>query len=312
MTDEADALYNKYRPDTFELVLGQNAVVKALERVLKKGTSRAFVFAGPSGVGKTTLARISATYAGCTRINRVEIDAALNTGVDAMRKVAEAIRYVPMGKGAKKAVIVDEAHRLSGQAWDSLLKAVEEAPKHALWFFCTTNGAKLPATLKTRCVWLSLVSVSDRDIRRLVDDVASEEKIRVSESVVDLIVRQAHGSPRQALVNLAACDGVKDKKEAAEILHTALSSDATIELCRFMLRPGSWVKLMSIITKLDGQSPEGLRIIVCNYYASVLKRASSERDVTHALSVLEAFSQEYNQAEGMAPLFLSVGRVMYP
>lgn len=306
------ALHEKYRPRKFDEVVGQAAAVKSLARVIEKQTSRSFLFIGPSGVGKTTLARIASRVAGCDHHSITEIDAATNSGVDAMRKVSEAIQYKPFGEKDKRATIIDECHGLSKQAWDSLLKVLEEPPKHALWFLCTTDPRKVPPTIKTRCVTITLKAVDDRYLRDLVEEVADLEKMKVGESIVDLIVRQAFGSPRQALVNLATCDGVKDKREAAELLSTVLENDATIELCRFFFQGGSWSKVATILAKLDKDNPEGVRIVVCNYYASVLKNAKSEKDVMRALSIIEAFSTPYNQAEGMAPLYLSVGRVMYP
>lgn len=308
----SEPLHEKYRPIEFNEVVGQRVVIKALSNVLKKGTSRAFVFAGPSGVGKTTLAKIAAATAGCDVQNTLEIDAATKSGVNDMRLVAEAILYKPFGEGEKKAVIVDEAHGLSKQAWDSLLKVVEKPPKHALWFFCTTDPRKLPITLKTRCTWLALTLVSEKLIRDLVEEVADAEKIKMDASVMDLVIREAHGSPRQALVNLATCDGIRDRKEAAQLLRTVLDTDATRELCRFLMKPGSWMKATMLIAKLEDESPEGVRIVVCRYMESVCKGAKSDKQACHALSILEAFATPYNQAEGMAPLFLSVGRVLYP
>ena len=305
------SLHVKYRPDNFDDVVGQDAVVNALARVLERGSSQSFLFAGPSGTGKTTLARISAHEAGCEDKDIMEIDAATHTGVDAMRAIQDAIRYKPFGKSEHRAVIIDECHRLSGQAWDSLLKALEEPPEHVVWFLCTTNMGKVPVTVKTRCATFTLKLVADRDLVDLIEAVALPEKIKLVESVRDMIVKEALGSPRQALVNLELCRGVKDRKEAADLLRSVMQTDAVIELCRFLQTRGSWSKVSSILAKLAEESPEGVRIVVCNYYGSVLKNAKSDREVCAALPILEAFATPYNQSEGMAPLFLSVGRVLY-
>jgi DNA polymerase III gamma/tau subunit len=308
----SEPLHTKYRPRDFNEVIGQDAAITALDRILGKGTSRAFLFIGPAGTGKTTLARIAAEMSGCVPGTISEIDAATNTGIDAMRAVQEVVRYKPMGAAARKSVIIDEAHRLSAQAWDSLLKVVEEPPKHAMWFFCSTDPRKIPTTIKTRCTALTLTLLDDEQIRGLVQEVAGLEKIKLDPGVMDLVVREARGSPRQALVNLATCDGCKNKRQAAELLQTALDSDATLELCRYLMQGGSWHKAMAILTKLEQDNPEGVRIVVCNYFASVLKSATNDKKACHALSILEAFATPYNQAEGMAPLYLSVGRVLYP
>ena len=150
-------LHIKWRPQKLNDVISHAFVVSSLKALLKeKECPHSFLFTGPSGVGKTTLARIVASYLEAAVL---EIDAATNTGIDAMRAVQDMARYKAIDN-EKRVVIIDECHALSKQTWQSLLKIVEEPPAHLYWAFCTTEPDKVPATIKTRCVqYLSLIHI---------------------------------------------------------------------------------------------------------------------------------------------------------
>lgn len=307
----SESLANKYRPNLIEEVLGQDAVVDAIQGICKRNSSRAFLFQGPSGTGKTTLARITAKMLNCDREALYEIDGATNTGVDDMRALKEILRYKPFGEAGRRGIIVDECHRLSGNAWDALLKSVEEPPAHIVWFFCTTNAGKVPNTIKTRCTNLTLKPVDETTLLELVSDVAQAEKMKVPSSVLDLIAKEANGSPRQALSNLAVCAGVKDRKVAANLLRSAQEGDGPIQLCRFLMKGGSWVSAMKIVKSLSETNPESVRIVVSNYLGAVLKNAKSDKEATALLSMIDAFSTPYTAATEQTQLLLSIGRVLY-
>lgn len=306
------SLITDYRPSRLADVIGQRTAVTAIEGILRKKSAQSFLLDGPSGCGKTTLARIIADEVGCTRASIMEIDAATFTGIDAMRQITSTLNYATLSGATARAVIVDEAHRLSRQAWDSLLKSVEEPPKHVYWFFCTTELGKVPKTIVTRCARITLKLVSDKDLTPLIESVAKQEGITLARGVLDLVVREAHGSPRQALVNLASCANAKDRQDAASLLRSATDSDATIELCRFLVNgAGSWNKAMAIVERLDDESPESVRIVLCNYAAAALKKSASEKSTLHLLDILEQFSTPFNPSEGVAPLLLAIGRTLY-
>jgi DNA polymerase-3 subunit gamma/tau len=313
MTERREAYHTKYRPKSFKMVKGQATAVATLQKVLDKGTSQAFLFIGPSGCGKTTLARIAAVHIGCEPGDIVDVDAASNSGADETRKLQEIMSFRPIGGGEMRAIIVDECHGLSGKAWETLLKTIEEPNAHSMWFFCTTNPAKVPTTIKTRCTKVELRLLKDAEIEEVVNRVIAKEQLTVSDGALQVIVREAHGSARQALTNLAIAEDAETAKGAAKLLHSVIEGDVIRELCQFLLKPGSWAKAMAIVERFDPEDRnyEGRRIIVCNYMGAVLKSAKSDDAATSTLTKLEAWSTPYNQSEGIAPFMLSIGRTMF-
>ena len=167
MSDTSNELATKYRPQTFEEVIGQPQAVASIKTVLKRQSSRSFILTGPSGTGKTTLGRIIATTVGAVKSAIVEVDAASNTGVDAMREILEMTQYRGFG-GAGRVFIIDECHMLSANAWNSMLKGIEEPPPGIYWVLCTTEPTKIPKTIKTRCVQYDLQPVGVDDIYTLI------------------------------------------------------------------------------------------------------------------------------------------------
>lgn len=307
-----EAYHTKYRPTSFETVKGQDAQCAALKRSLDKKTSQVFLLSGPSGCGKTTLARIAAAHVGCDPRDVIEVDAATYSGADETRKLQDVMSYRPITGGEHRAVILDECHGLSSKAWETLLKTIEEPTRHSFWFFCTTNPGKVPHTIKTRCVGLTLNSLELDQIAQVVDRVIKREKLQVSEGARKVIIREARGSARQALVNLGVASDAKTSKEAARLLHTEIESDPLREFCQFLMRPGSWVAAMALVKRF-GETPnyEGLRIVVFNYMGKVLQGAKNDDAAIAALRVLEHWSTPFNSAEGAGPFMLALGRTMF-
>jgi DNA polymerase-3 subunit gamma/tau len=309
------SLHTKYRPTSLDQVVGQPAVVAGLKRVLKDGRAKAFIFAGPPGTGKTTLARIMANEfcnGKANSTNIVEIDGASHSGADAMRDVVSRAHFRPVGASGAKSIIVDEAHRLSSAAFTILLKPMEEPTSSTQWMLCTTDVGKIPKAIQTRCIIYNLKPVDELVIYDLVADVAQKEGMNIDPDILEAVAEGSNGSPRQSLVNLEAVAHCASVAEATRVLLVSGQDKEAIDLCRFMVVPGnkSWPQALGILKGLDGADPEGVRLTVVNYISKVLLNTSSEKKALYLLSILEAFSKPYHPSEKMAPLLLSVGMAL--
>lgn len=305
-------LHIKYRPKTFEEVLGQEAVIASLVKVLSVHTPHAFLFTGPSGVGKTTLARILASELDCTENGITEIDAATHTGIDSMRQITEMVRYKALGAGTKRFVIVDECHALSKATWQSLLLAIEEPPEHVYWALCTTEPARVPDTIRTRCHAYDLKPVAWEPIAEYLFTVVSQEEMDVTEEVCGLIARKSAGSVRQALQHLSMLDGVHDKKAVTQILEEVTHEAEAVDLARFLANKQgqTWPEAIKKVEALGEANPESVRIVVVNYLSAVLMGQKSDKEAMRLLGALQAFSVPFNSSEKKAPLLLAIGLVI--
>jgi len=306
------SLPEKYRPAKFDDVVGQDDTVRSLKRVVKDGRGKVFLFTGPSGCGKTTLARILANeFAGgkATAANIDEVPAADHTGVDDMRAVAGRALYRAVGGSPVKAIIIDEAHRLSGNAWDVLLKPVEEPPRHVYWMFATTNPGKIPKTIITRCLRYDLKPVSETLIVGLLETVAEAEGLDVAPEVLEAVAEGAGGSPRQALTYLEACIYAESAGEARQLMRSAGQTKEVVDLCRFLLKGQgrSWSEAIKILKALEGTEAESIRIVVCNYIAAALMGTKDQKNARKLLGLLECFNTPYQQSDRLAPLLSSLG-----
>lgn len=304
-------LHLDYRPRELDEVVGQDAAVKSLRGLIDRRAAQTFLLTGPSGTGKTTMARIAAHMLGCAAKDIREIDAATNTGIEAMRAVQDMVQYRPFGKSEGRAVIIDECHALSRQAWQSLLKSTEEPPEHASWFFCTTEPTKVPATIKTRCAVIQLRAIPGPELRQLLDGVLEAEGHKMPPDVREAVVQEAEGSARQMLQNAAACWEARGRREAVDALRSAREAEPVVELAQFLLRGGSWVKAMGILDKLGDESPDSVRIGVCNYLGGALRRAKTDKEACRLLAVIDPFVEPLGAGTDRAALAVAVGRALY-
>jgi DNA polymerase III subunit gamma/tau len=183
----SEALYRKYRPQKFSEVLGQDHIVKVLESSIKLGNiAHAYIFSGTRGTGKTSVARIFAKEIGTSQNDITEIDAASNTGVDDIRALNESVNTLPF-ESEYKVYILDEAHMLSKQAWNALLKTIEEPPKHVIFILATTEDQKIPETIISRCQTFSFRKPSQKILKDVAIAIAKKEGFTLDPASADLI-----------------------------------------------------------------------------------------------------------------------------
>ncbi len=246
------ALYRKWRPQRFEDVVGQRAIVTALKnQITANRVGHAYLFTGVRGTGKTTCAKIFAKAVNCLHpvngdpcgeceickgidngsiLDVVEMDAASNNGVDDIRDLRDETAYTPSAC-KYKVYIIDEVHMLSTAAFNALLKTLEEPPAHVIFILATTEIQKVPATILSRCQRYDFTRIGPEDIARRVEYIAGEEKLELSPDGAELIARLADGALRDALSILDTCAGVTAKIDADVVRRMAGVTDRSYLFC---------------------------------------------------------------------------------
>ncbi|MDA1261217.1 MAG: DNA polymerase III subunit gamma/tau [Planctomycetota bacterium] len=276
-------LARKYRPRTFADVIGQEHVVRALSRAMERGrVGQAYLLVGPRGVGKTSTARILAKSMNCERgptaepclecaichdierggdLDVIEIDGASNNGVEDVRNLRDAVATRPL-RDRRKVWIVDEVQRLSGPAFDALLKTLEEPPDHAIFVFATTDPHKIPDTIVSRCQVLEFRRLREEDVRTKLTMVCTREGVDVSPEVIAALARGCRGGLRDAESMLDQAISSADGRVTLDDL----------EMVAGLARPERWLDLFEAVA--EDRPADVLRAI-----SEFLARGGTERDL---------------------------------
>ena len=314
------ALYNKYRPSTFEEVAGQRAIVRTMKNAIEKNKiGHAYLFCGPRGTGKTSMARLFAKALNCEeglghQCNKcenclalnagnhpdvIEIDAASNNGVEQARNLIERVRYAPI-RGKYKIYIIDEVHMMTDEAFNALLKTLEEPPEHAIFVLATTEPYEVLPTIVSRCQRHDFGKIDDKDIHDKLVWVLQQENIPFEEPALDTIVRLADGGMRDALSILdqaIAYGGDSLREKDVLDLFGLLSSAQKCHLLT-LLATGSLTEALSLSEQFIASGVDIKRLTIsllnilkdCLIYARTkakdLLQEATENEVISLLSVL--------------------------
>ena len=236
-----EALYRKYRPSSLDELIGQSDAVQLIsEQIKNNNLSHAYLFSGPRGVGKTSLARIIATTIGCDPVFDItEIDAASHNKVDDVRELNDSVNFIASSPGKKRVFILDEVHMLSNAASNAFLKTLEEPPDHVIFILATTEPDRVIETIRSRTTQIAFKRIKNSDIITSLEKISKAEKIKLSKEILEYIANQSDGSLRDAINLFEQTFSTFGNKATMEQLYSILGKVTTTDLFQILQAMGT-------------------------------------------------------------------------
>lgn len=285
----SDPLITKYRPQTLEEFEGnRDAVIALSNAALDGGRPHTYLFTGPSGIGKTTLARIMANE---LKAEILEIDAASNNGVDAMRDLVESAALRPLSGAHRRMIIVDECHVISKPGWQVLLKTLEEPPDHLFFALCTTEISKVPETIVTRCYHAQLRPLRTAEMEGFLGVIAELEQWNIVPEVLSVIVRESTGQPRKGLSLLQAAHSALAADEAMRIIAMSAEKNNIIDLVKlFISGAATWESVNESLCRIEPDEWGDAGLIACRYVAGVMARTKKQSQIQVCMMIISTLA----------------------
>lgn len=303
-------LITKYRPRDFDEVVGHVEVMGTLQRAMASDSHpHAYLITGISGLGKTTIARIIAKTFDAEVL---EVDAASHSKVEEMRELVETAQHMSLSGAGVRLFLIDEAHRLSANAWDALLKVVEEPPPHLYIALCTTNLGRVPTTIQTRCYHVRLLPLRRDDMEMLLSTIAAMEQWKVNADVMAAVIRAAEGSPRQGLTLLQSVHDAESVDEVRRVIQLRDAADPLNQIVRLLLKGRTnWGQVQRLLSRVRDDEYEESLIGLGRYCCAVMLQAESEAAARRAWSILEALVYPATSYDRKAVLYAAIGRLVW-
>ncbi len=332
-------IYRKYRPQVFDEVFGQEHVITTLQKALETDrVAHAYIFTGSRGVGKTTVARLLAKAVNCldkkTRpcgkcancvaiaenkfIDLIEIDAASNRGIDEIRQLRDKVQFSP-SVGKKRIYIIDEVHMLTREAFNALLKTLEEPPEHSVFIFATTEAHKVPATVLSRCQRFDFRLADGELIKKSLKQIAKTEKLTINEEVLDLVAKVSEGSFRDAQSLLDQLSSHMEGKgvtleDAVRILNLSSPQEVTRFIGYVATKEASQaISLVENLKSTGTSIPDFLAMVILevrsNLIEQIKKGQTNDREAQFLRKLMQAQSElKFSPVESL-PIELMVYEV---